>query len=164
MTTKFLTIKSAKFPNLIVMEFPRRKKSNVFGQFFVNFPSSPTRSKTRSLLILSFRRLWFKRFIHDKSARILDLRKVGTTTAKRLSLLYRLSPSECRSCFCQSGLANSWTSEGTLQSFSCAAAFTLTHPFKGAQTMKSTLWTETLELWRRKELNSRFALHGLGPS
>ena len=36
MTTKFLTIKFAKFPNLIVKEFPR--KNSVFGQFSVNFP------------------------------------------------------------------------------------------------------------------------------
>ena len=36
MTTKFLTIKFAKFPKFIVMEFP--KKNSVFGQFSVNFP------------------------------------------------------------------------------------------------------------------------------
>ena len=37
MTTKFLTIKFAKFPNFIVMEFPR-KKNSVLGQFSVEFP------------------------------------------------------------------------------------------------------------------------------
>ena len=36
MTTKFLTIKFAKFPYFIVMEFPR--KNSVFGRFSVNFP------------------------------------------------------------------------------------------------------------------------------
>ena len=36
MTTKFLTKKFAKFPNFIVMEFPR--KNSVLGQFSVNFP------------------------------------------------------------------------------------------------------------------------------
>ena len=36
MTTKLLTIKFAKFPNFIVMEFPR--KNSVLGQFSVNFP------------------------------------------------------------------------------------------------------------------------------
>ena len=36
MTTKFLTIKFAKFPNVIVMEFPR--KNSVLGQFSVIFP------------------------------------------------------------------------------------------------------------------------------
>ena len=36
MTTKFLTIKFAKFPNFIVMELPR--KNSVFGKFSVNFP------------------------------------------------------------------------------------------------------------------------------
>ena len=36
MTTKFLTIKFAKFPNFNVMEIPR--KNSVFGQFSVNFP------------------------------------------------------------------------------------------------------------------------------
>ena len=36
MTTKFLTIQFAKFPNFIVMEFPRNKQR--FGQFSVNFP------------------------------------------------------------------------------------------------------------------------------
>ena len=35
--------------------------------------------------------------------------------------------------------------------------------FKGAQTMKCTLWTETLEFSRLKVPNSRFALHGLAP-
>ena len=40
MTTKFLTIKFAKFPNFIVMEFPR--KNIVFGQFSVDFPPPPT--------------------------------------------------------------------------------------------------------------------------
>ena len=34
---------------------------------------------------------------------------------------------------------------------------------KGAQSMKCTLWIETLEFWRSKVLNSRFALHGLAP-
>ena len=39
MTTKFLIIKFARFPNFIVMEFPRKKKKNcVLGQFSVNFP------------------------------------------------------------------------------------------------------------------------------
>ena len=37
MTTKFLTIKFAKFPNFIVMDIPR-KKNSVFGQFSVNLP------------------------------------------------------------------------------------------------------------------------------
>ena len=36
MTTKFLTIKFAKFPNFIVMEFPR--KNSVLGQFSVKIP------------------------------------------------------------------------------------------------------------------------------
>ena len=36
MTTKFLTIKLVKFPNCIVMEFPR--KNSVLGQFSVTFP------------------------------------------------------------------------------------------------------------------------------
>ena len=36
MTTKFLTIKFAKFPNFIVMEFVR-KKNSVFEHFSVNF-------------------------------------------------------------------------------------------------------------------------------
>ena len=36
MTTKFLTIKFAKFPNFIVLEFPR--KNSVFGQLSVKFP------------------------------------------------------------------------------------------------------------------------------
>ena len=36
MTTKFLTIKFANFPNFIVMEFPR--KTSVFEQFSVKFP------------------------------------------------------------------------------------------------------------------------------
>ena len=35
MTTKFLTIKFAKFPNFIVMEF--LKKNSVFGQLSLNF-------------------------------------------------------------------------------------------------------------------------------
>ena len=35
--------------------------------------------------------------------------------------------------------------------------------FKGAQTMKCKLWTETLEFSRLKVPNSRFALHGLAP-
>ena len=34
---------------------------------------------------------------------------------------------------------------------------------KGAQTMKCTLWTETLEFWKLKVPNPRFALHGLAP-
>ena len=34
---------------------------------------------------------------------------------------------------------------------------------KGAQTMKCKLWTETLEFWRWKVPNSRFALHGWAP-
>ena len=36
MTTKFLTIKLVKFPNFIVMEFP--KKNSVLGEFSVKFP------------------------------------------------------------------------------------------------------------------------------
>ena len=36
MTTKFLTREFAKFPNLIVMEFP--SKNSVWGQFSVKFP------------------------------------------------------------------------------------------------------------------------------
>ena len=39
----------------------------------------------------------------------------------------------------------------------------LVSSFKGAQTMKCKLWTETPEFWRRKVPNSRFALHGLAP-
>ena len=35
---------------------------------------------------------------------------------------------------------------------------------KGAQTMKCKLWTETLQFWRLKVPNSRFALHGTRPS
>ena len=35
--------------------------------------------------------------------------------------------------------------------------------FKGAQTMKCKLWTETLQFWRLNVSNSRFALHGLAP-
>ena len=52
MTTKFLTIKFAKFPNFIVMNFPGKKR---FGQFSVIFPPSPTPSKMQILLRLSFR-------------------------------------------------------------------------------------------------------------
>ena len=55
MTTKFLTIKFAKFPNYIVMEFPR--KNSVFGKFSPS-PTPSTPSKKQILLILSFRRLW----------------------------------------------------------------------------------------------------------
>ena len=62
MTTKFLTIKFAKFPNFIVMAFPR--KNSVFGQFSVNFPL-PNPLQNENLLILSFRRLWEK--VHGKS-------------------------------------------------------------------------------------------------
>ena len=40
MTTKFQTIKFAKFPNYIVMDFPR--KNSVLGQSSVNFPPPPT--------------------------------------------------------------------------------------------------------------------------
>ena len=35
--------------------------------------------------------------------------------------------------------------------------------FKGAQSMKCKLWTETVEFSRLKVPNSRFALHGLAP-
>ena len=46
----------------------------------------------------------------------------------------------------------------------CPCMFQGNHPkiwfFKGVQTMKCTLWTETLEFWRLKMPNSRFALHG----
>ena len=55
MTTTFLTIKFAKFPNFIVMEFLRKKQH--FWTIFRKFSPSPTPSKTQILLILSFRRL-----------------------------------------------------------------------------------------------------------
>ena len=43
-----------------------------------------------------------------------------------------------------------------------AGVATLTkREIKAAQTMKCTLWTETLEFWRLKVPNSRFALHVL---
>ena len=38
MTTKFLKIKFAKFPNFIVMEFPKKNSICIWGQFSVNFP------------------------------------------------------------------------------------------------------------------------------
>ena len=40
MRTKCLTIKFAKFPNFIVMEFPR--KNSILGQFSVTLPLSNT--------------------------------------------------------------------------------------------------------------------------
>ena len=42
--------------------------------------------------------------------------------------------------------------------------FVARQKIKGAQTMKCTLWTETLEFRRLKVPNSRFALHGKRPS
>ena len=64
-----------------------------------------------------------------------------------------------------------WTSEldlGTmpLETITCNIPenFALRNKnFKGAQTMKCKLWTETLEFSRLKVPNSRFALHGLAP-
>ena len=55
MTTEFLTIKFAKFPNFIVMEFPEKTKR--FWIIFHKFSSPQTPPKTQILLILSFQRL-----------------------------------------------------------------------------------------------------------
>ena len=45
MTTNFWQKKLAKDPIFIVMEFPRKKKNSVFGQFSVKFPPPATPSK-----------------------------------------------------------------------------------------------------------------------
>ena len=53
--------------------------------------------------------------------------------------------------------------ENSAVNFSKEAVQALDKNLKGAQTMKCKLWTETLEFWRLKVPNSRFALHGLAP-
>ena len=54
MTTKFLTTNFAKFPNFVVVEFPRKK--SVLGQFSVNAPPPQPPPKRKILPIWSSRR------------------------------------------------------------------------------------------------------------